>query len=171
MSYHIEKIQQETLDLSYNALPSGGDLSMLTLIPTTTAEIFAVMLPSHRLSQFDRIPFSALSGESLALLDEKSLIRTLLQRLGAAGVIPDIRSSHNQIFSLFNMVRLGNYVGFVNTSDAYMMNYLSDCGMVARPLLPSVTFDVGIILKADRHISKTARAVIELIKEMDAPRV
>ena len=172
MSYHIEKIQQETLDFSYNALPSGGDLSMLTLVPTTTAEIFAVMLPTHHLAQFDRIPFSALNGESLALLDEKSLIRTLLlQRLGTAGVIPDIRSSHNQVFSLFNMVRLGNYVGFVNASDAYMMNYLSDCGMVARPLLPSVTFDVGIILQADRHISTTARAVIELIKEMDAPRV
>ena len=166
MNYQIEKIKQETLDLSYNALPSFKDAPEdLELIKVTEEEIFAVMLPSHPLAQCRQIEIAQLGDENIALLDDGSLIRHLvLERLGQSGVIPHIRSSHNQVFCMINVIKMGNYIGFLNASNTYMANYLMDSGLLVRPLHPTVKFDVGFILKKHRHIPKLAKELIEFVK-------
>ena len=167
LSYHIEKIKQELLDLSYNALPIDGNISEFRLIPITQAEVFAVMLPTHQLASFERIPISKLAGESIALLDDKSHIRFLLmQQFGKAGIVPCIRSSHNQVFCMLNMIRQGNLIGFVNASDQYTKTYLKDGGMIIRPLLPSITFDVGFIIKKSHPLPLIGRKIIEIVRSL-----
>ena len=167
MNYHIEKVRQETLDLAYNALPASREASEdLRLIKITEEEIFAVMPPAHPLARWERISISRLEGENIALLDDGSLIRNLvLERLGSSGVVPHIRSSHNQVFCMINVIKLGNYVGFLNASNAHMADYLADSGLLIRPLSPPVKFDVGFILKRDRHIPKIAKELIAFVRQ------
>ena len=166
MNFQIEKIKQETLDLSYNALPSSNDAADdLNLIKITEEEIFAVMLPSHPLAQFNQIGISQLADENISLLDDGSLIRHLvLKQLGNSGIIPHIRSSHNQVFCMINVIKMGNYIGFLNASNEYMTNYLTDSGLILRPLYPSVKFDVGFILKKRRHIPRLSKELIDFVR-------
>lgn len=165
MKDHIEKVKQEILDLSYNALPSDGDLSSLKLIPTAKARIFAILLPDHPLAKRPQICFEDLDGVEMVLLDEKAMIRDkVMERVEEAGIVPRIHSSHNQIFCMLNTIKMGNYIGFLNASDAYMSRYLRESGLAIRPLEPAVSFDVGFILKADRPIPRMVRELVALVQ-------
>lgn len=75
MNNHIEKLRQGALDLCYNALPAPDPTSQLKLIPTSTAEIYATMLPSHPLAVFEKIDLHQLSDTDIILLDAKSCIQ------------------------------------------------------------------------------------------------
>ena len=166
MRYQVDKVKQDVLDLTYNALPMlGEDCTNLKLIPITEEEIFAVMLPSHHLAQYDRIPIAKLDQENIALLDDGSLVRRLLmEQVSQAGVTPYIRSSHNQVFCMLNIIKLGNYVGFLNASNPHMAQYLTDSGLIIRPLEPSIKFKVGFTLKENRHLPEIAKELIENVK-------
>ena len=65
---------------------------------------------------------------------------------------------------MINVIKMGNYIGFLNASNTYMANYLMDSGLLVRPLHPTVKFDVGFILKKHRHIPKLAKELIEFVK-------
>ena len=56
MRDHIEKIQNDVLDLSYNALPEPGSLPGLSLVPVTSTEVCVLMRPQHPLAAEERIP-------------------------------------------------------------------------------------------------------------------
>lgn len=166
MNYQIDKIRRGLLDISYNALPPFGEASEdLNLIKITEEEIFAVLPPHHHLSQCDKISVSQLSGENITLLDDGSLIRHLvLERLKQSGVVSHIRSSHNQVFCMINIIKMGNYIGFLNASNKYMANYLANNGLIIRPLDPPVKFDVGFISKQQRHIPRLAKELINFVQ-------
>ena len=169
MNNHIEKLRQGALDLSYNALPAPDPASQLKLIPTSTTEIYAVMLPSHHLAAFEKIDLHQLSGVDIILLDEKSHIREqIMEEFQRVGILPRVRSTHEQIFCMLNMVKLGNFVGFLNASDPIMCQYLADIGLIIRPLDPPVTFATGFIVNTSRHLPKLAEELIRFTRRLEA---
>lgn len=172
MKEQIEKVKQEVLDVSYNALPAEGSDPALQLIPVAGAQVFAVMPPEHPLVAKDRIAATDLDGVELVLLDEKAMIREkVLERIEAAGIVPRIHSSHNQIFCMLNAIKDGNYIGFLNASDRYMARRLQGYGLVIRPLEPMLTFATGFILKAERPVSKVVRDLISLVQDVKGQEI
>ena len=169
-----EKLRQGALDLCYNALPAPDPTSQLKLIPTSTAEIYAAMLPSHPLAAFEKINLHQLSDTDIILLDDKSHIQgQIMEEFQRIGILPRIRSTHEQIFCMLNMVKLGNFVGFLNASDPIMRQYLTDIGLTIRPLDPPVTFASGFIVNTRRHLPKLAEELISFTRRLeaeDAPR-
>ena len=169
MNNHIEKLRQGALDLSYNALPAPDPASQLKLIPTSTAEIYATMLPSHPLAVFEKIDLHQLSDTDIILLDAKSCIQgQIMEEFQRLGILPRIRSTHEQIFCMLNMVKLGNFVGFLNASDPIMRQYLTDIGLIIRPLDPPVTFATGFIVNTSRHLPKLAEELIRFTRRLEA---
>ena len=167
MNNHIEKIRQEALDLSFNALPQGGDLTGLELIPIATAQVCAVMLPSHPLAKYDAIQLKQMKDTDIILLDEKSRIwNRVMTEFNQAGVFPRVRSTHEQIFCMLNMIKLGNFVGFLNASDPYMYQYLISSGLAVRAMDPPVTFDAGFLIKANRRLPKIATELISFTRQL-----
>ena len=86
------------------------------------------------------------------------------QRLG---ILPRIRSTHEQIFCMLNMVKLGNFVGFLNASDPIMRQYLTDIGLIIRPLDPPVTLATGFIVNTRRHLPKLAEELISFTRRLE----
>ena len=163
MNNHIEKILNDVLDLSYNALPRQGDLSTLTLVPVTTVEICAVMNPGHPLAAYEKLPIGALEGQSVVMLDSKSMIHTLVSdEFSRKGVVPHVVSCHEQIMSMVNMVRLGNYIGFININERHCA--MGCDGLEIRSLESPITFEAGFLLKKGRHIPKIARELISFMR-------
>ena len=169
-----EKLRQGALDLCYNALPAPDPTSQLKLIPTSTAEIYAAMLTSHPLAVFEKINLHQLSDTDIILLDDKSHIQgQIMEEFQRIGILPRSRSTHEQIFCMLNMVKLGNFVGFLNASDPIMRQYLTDIGLTIRPLDPPVTFASGFIVNTRRHLPKLAEELISFTRRLeaeDAPR-
>lgn len=105
------------------------------------------MLPSHPLAVFEKIDLHQLSDTDIILLDAKSCIQgQIMEEFQRLGILPRIRSTHEQIFCMLNMVKLGNFVGFLNASDPIMRQYLTDIGLIIRPLDPPVTLAAGFIV-------------------------
>lgn len=168
MNNHIEKLRQGALDLCYNALPAPDPTSQLKLIPTSTAEIYATMLPSHPLAVFEKIDLHQLSDTDIILLDAKSCIQgQIMEEFQRIGILPRIRSTHEQIFCMLNMVKLGNFVGFLNASDPIMRQYLTDIGLIIRPLDPPVTLAAGFIVNTRRHLPKLAEELISFTRRLE----
>ena len=165
MHRHIHKVQEDMLDLSFNALPADSPPGVKT-IRITQAEICAVLRPDHPLAQYSRIPLSAFHNQSIVMMDEKSMIRQLmLSAFEQEGVIPKIVSSHEQIFGIFQMVKFGGYVGFINTDPGHHSFTLTDSELLLRPLEQNIHLNVGFIMRADRHPNRIAHELIDFTKK------
>lgn len=161
MLNHIEKIQDDVLDLSYNALPSQPNLSVLNLIPVTTAQLYMILNPHHPLTKYDAIPIEALEGVPLCMLDTKSRIRALmLENFEKKGIVPNIVSYHEQIMCMFHMVKFGSYVGFINAESGCTNFAFADTELVVRPFAEPILFEAGFITKTNKHLPKLARELI-----------
>lgn len=168
MNIQIEKIRQGLLDLSYNGLPKQADASGLELIPVTTAQIYVIMQPNHPFANYHTIPVSALDGMDVIMLNEKSLVHSLLMaEFDRAGIVPNIRSSHEQIFNMINTIKFGNFLGFMSASDPYIVETLNRNGLILREMENPIIFQVGFILKEGRYLPTIARDLIAIAKELE----
>ena len=165
MHNHLKQVENGTLDLAYNALPSGDAAAGFTLTPICSSEICAVMNRDHPLAQYEAIPFEALAGQPLCLLDEKARIRALVtEGFAQHRVIPHIVSDHEQLLSLFHTVHYGNYIGFVSTEPDHTVSFYGTADLVIRPLADPLFFEVGFIRKTGRYLPKIAKNLIEFMK-------
>ncbi len=165
MNNHVKKIQNELLDLSFNIIPEDAQLNGLTVLPIMTSEICALMQPDHPLAKYNPLPISMLENQSLAMLDENAGIRILLSKeFERKGIIPSIRSTHAQISCMVNMVRFGNYIGFINADPAYPSANYTNLSVI--PLEDPIRFDAGFIFKKGKRLSKVSNALIAYIKDI-----
>lgn len=170
MNNHVEKVQRELLDLSFNSLPKKYDSDLFEMIPVTTSSIIAVMREDHPLAKYDVLPFSYLDGQDIVMLDEKSQIRTLVtEEFRRKGIAPHFTSIHEQIFCMLNMVQTGQYVGFMNTEPGCTETAVVERGLVSRPFDEPINFDVGFIIKKGRPLSPITRSFIRYIKSLTFP--
>lgn len=168
MANHIEKIQNDILDLSYNGLPTHADPAQLRLFPITSVEICAVMNPDHPLAVHDTLPITALEGQPIVLLDTKSIIRRkVMAELESNGVVPKVVSCHEQIISMINMIHLGNCIGFLNVDSSHRA--MGCEGLAIRSFSVPISFDTGYIARAGKHLPPFARQLIDYTRQILAP--
>ena len=169
MNNHIVKIQQDLMDLSFNALPSleDGKSLGLNLVPITTARIYAIMCPTHPLANRAVLTAKDFEGVDIVTLDERSAIRTLvLSHLAQSSITPCVRSSHEQIFCMFNTIKVGNFVGFINADDPYMVQHLHQIGLILRQFEPALEFQAGFLSKAGKTLPRIAENLIVKAREL-----
>lgn len=160
MNNHIEKLKAEALDLSYNALPPESEREGLTVIPVTKAEVCAILSPSHPLARLPRIPFAALEGENVCLLDRFSYIHDLMMdSFKRFGVVPGTISNHEQILCMYHMVEFGNCIGFTNVAAGAFA--FGGTELAVRPFEEPITFEAGFLMKQDHHLSRIARELMD----------
>jgi len=166
MIEQIAKLQSDVIELSYNALPVPNEFKNLKTLPVRKAQIYAVVSPNHPVAKLKKISFGELEGKNVVLLNEDSKIRaSMLEEFAKNGVVPKIISSHYQVMSMLQMVKISNSIGFIDDSPG--------CSFVAQlkekfaliPFDKPVYFQVGFIAKENRHLSKAARNLIALVKE------
>ena len=160
MTNHISMIQEGNLDLTYNALPEAPIENIATQ-KVTSAQVYAILPHNHKLAAYPKIDLNMLNGESISLPDKNSKIYPLMMdEFQKHGVVPRQISYHDQIICMFDMVKYGNYICFVN-EGAYLTLCESDPGLEARPLSRPITFDVGFIMRKDTPLPKIGQELIE----------
>ncbi len=165
MRNHIEKIKDDILDISYNALPPNPDLSILDIIPITTVEMYALMNPDHPLARYQKLPIEALENQPICMLDEKSHIRALMmENFEKKGVAPNIVSYHEQILCMYHMIQFGGYIGFSNADPTRDSGPFGSHALAVRPFAEPITFDAGFIVKHGKHLPKIASELISFTK-------
>ncbi len=167
MVEHIEKVQNGTLDLAYNALPDDPtaypEIEIQSMGKTS---LFAIFNPGHPLAKYKALPPSMLEGANVVLLNEKSLIRKLiLQKCNDYGVVPKVIATHDQILSMLHVVKLSNGIGFIDSSPNCSVSQLVRGKFVLRPFIPPIIFNVGFIKKANTKLSKAALLLVKMTEE------
>ncbi len=166
MREQISKLQDDVLELAYNALPEPGEYKNLKSFPIGRAEVFAVVSPRHPLSKLAKISFADLDGEKIVLLNEDSKIRTvMMEQFVKNDVVPHIISSHYQVLAMLQMVKISNSIGFIDDSPGCSYVAQLKDKFILIPFEKPVVFPVGFIAKENRRLSKAARNLIALVKE------
>lgn len=163
MSNHISMIRDGNLDLTYNALPEVPMEDMITE-KVTSAQVYAILPHDHKLAAYPKIDLEMLNGESVSLPDKNSKIYPLMMHeFQTHGVVPKEISYHDQIICMFDMVKYGNYICFVN-KGAYLTLCDADPKLEVRPMSDPITFDVGFIMSKDTPLPKIGQELIEYTK-------
>ncbi|OMT74276.1 LysR family transcriptional regulator [Burkholderia pseudomallei] len=145
-----------------------GPLATSELIsePLMTDSFCLVARADHPLAARDRVPWTALAGEPLVLLDYASGSRPLIDAAlaahrVAAGVVQELGHSA----TVFGLVEAG--VG-VSVLPWLSLPLPAGSSLVARPLAPRAERTVELVRRRDRSLSPAADAVWGLVKEMPA---
>lgn len=163
MSNHISMIRDGNLDLTYNALPNVPVEDIITE-KVTSAQIYAILPHDHELAAYPEIELSMLNGESVSLPDKNSKIYAMMMhQFRTHGVVPRELSFHEQMICMFDMVKYGHYICFVN-EGAFLSLRDADPKLVARPMADPITFDIGFIMRKDIPLPKIGHELIDYIK-------
>ena len=164
MTTHAEMIVEDELDLSYNALPEDQRSDEIVMKKITTGTLFAVMAADHRLAKYEKLSIDMFEGESIALPDRKSLMRKLVvEAFSRHGVVPHTVLEHEQLICMFDLLKVGGYIAFMNKSN-FMDTVTASGDIVAVPFEEPLTFDVGFMYSAKRFLPKIAKDLISFIE-------
>ena len=96
------------------------------------------------------------------MLKEGSFLRqTMLQKMKAADITPNIVLESNQVVTILGLVASG--VGIAFLLDMVVRDVQ---GIRAIPLATPSTVDVGLAWKRDRYISRAAQSFIDFSKDI-----
>lgn len=119
----------------------------------------------HPLARRPRVPWTALAGEKLVLLDYSSGSRPLIDRaLEQRGVAGEVVQEVGHLSTAFRMVEAG--IGSSVVPALFLPEPQS--GLVARPLTPAVSRGIVLLRRRNRSLSPAAEAVWRLMVEMGA---
>ncbi|AEA60437.1 LysR family transcriptional regulator [Burkholderia gladioli] len=145
-----------------------GPLTVVDLVcePLMTDSFCLVARADHRLAAAESVPWSALDGERLVLLDYASGSRPLidaalsLHRVGAS-VVQELGHSA----TVFGLIEAG--VG-VSVLPWLSLPLPAGSSLVARPLSPRTERTVELVRRRDRSLSPAAEAIWGLVRDMPA---
>ena len=121
----------------------------------------------HPLARRKQVPWSALNGEKLVLLDYSSGSRPLIDRaLAAKRLRIEVVQEVGHLSTAFRMVEVGIGLSVV---PALFLPF-PQSGLVARPLQPRVQRGVMLVRRRNRSLSPAAEAVWRLIEQHAAQR-
>lgn len=87
----------------------------------------------------------------------------MMHQFRTHGVVPRELSFHEQMICMFDMVKYGHYICFVN-EGAFLSLRDADPKLVARPMADPITFDIGFIMRKDIPLPKIGHELIDYIK-------
>lgn len=120
----------------------------------------------HALASYAQVPWTALNGERLVLLDHASGSRPLIDAaLAAQRVNASVVQELGHSATVFGLVEAG--IG-VSVLPWLSLPLPAGSSLVARPLTPRAERTVELVRRRDRSLSPAAQAVWELARLMPA---
>lgn len=169
MYTQIELLQNESLDLVYNALPDEIDADDLTSIPVSSSTLHAVIPSMHPAAKLKKVSLELLAKEELAILGAPSRTSSaLLNAFERARLIPNISFSCNHYSCLIEVLNICNYIGIVNVMDGQPFPKFR--GFVLRPIAGIDPIPMGFTYKKDKYLSKLCRNLISFVSQIYEPR-
>ncbi|WER46615.1 LysR family transcriptional regulator [Cupriavidus sp. WKF15] len=136
----------------------------LTIEPLVTDPFCFVCRRDHPLAQARTVPWSALDGMRLVLLDFASGSRPLIDRVfGRHGIVPRVIQELGHSASVFGMVEAGIGASVLPT---YSLPLPAASPLVWRPLVPREERRIVMVRRADRSLSPAAAAVWSLVRNL-----
>lgn len=136
----------------------------LTIEPLVTDPFCFVCRRDHPLAQEKTVPWSALDGMRLVLLDFASGSRPLIDRVfGRHGIVPRVVQELGHSASVFGMVEAG--IG-ASVLPSYSLPLPAASPLVWRPLVPREERRIVMVRREDRSLSPAAEAVWALVRNL-----
>jgi DNA-binding transcriptional LysR family regulator len=165
----LDRIQQDVLD----SVRSGEVDFGMVIEPSSTDDLHCetilrdpfvlVTLPNHPLAQRNRLPWNALDGAALVLLDHASGSRRLIDdALTDHGASCEVRQQLGHPTTVFRMVEVG--IG-ISVMPALSVPPSGLNALAVRPLLPTVQRAIMLIRRRNRALSPVAQRVWTIVRE------
>ena len=155
-----EQLERDELDFGIIIIPDSS--SNLQLLPMARSQIVCCVPEDSDLAARKAVTLQDIEERSLIMLKEGSFLRqTMLQKMKAADVTPNIVLESNQVVTILGLVASG-------VGNAFLLEMIArDApGIRAIPLATPVYVDVGLAWKRDRYISRAAQSFIEFSKDI-----
>lgn len=136
----------------------------LVVEPVATDPFCFVCRRDHPLAQSPSVPWAALHGMQLVLLDFASGSRPLIDRVfGRHGVVPLVVQELGHSASVFGMVEAG--IG-ASVLPSFSLPLPAASPLVWRPLVPREERSIVMVRREDRSLSPAAAAVWDLVRRL-----
>ncbi|MNC24241.1 HTH-type transcriptional regulator GltC [compost metagenome] len=153
------------LDLAITMLPTKEE-GVLSALELDCYPIQVVLPDLPRWRGGSEIRLAELQEEPFLLYTQAfTLSERLEQACQQAGFVPQVAARSSQWDFLTAMVRSGMGVAFLPEP---ICRRLTPDGLVLRPLLPELSWRLGVIWPAKRYLSRTAEAWLALCREQGA---
>ena len=160
-----QAVLEGELDLALTMLPTREE-GVLSALELDCYPIQVVLPDLPRWRGDSEIRLADLQEEPFLLYTQAfTLSERLEQACQQAGFVPQVAARSSQWDFLTAMVRSGMGVAFLPEP---ICRRLTPDGLVLRPLLPELSWRLGVIWPAKRYLSRTAEAWLALCREQGA---
>ena len=160
-----QAVLEGELDLAITMLPTREE-GVLSALELDCYPIQVVLPDLPRWRGGSEIRLAELQEEPFLLYTQAfTLSERLEQACQQAGFVPQVAARSSQWDFLTAMVRSGMGVAFLPEP---ICRRLTPDGLVLRPLLPELSWRLGVIWPAKRYLSRTAEAWLALCREQGA---
>ena len=160
-----QAVLEGELDLAITMLPTREE-GVLSALELDCYPIQVVLPDLPRWRACAEIRLGDLKEEPFLLYTQAfTLSERLEQACQQAGFVPQVAARSSQWDFLTAMVRSGMGVAFLPEP---ICRRLTPDGLVLRPLLPELSWRLGVIWPAKRYLSRTAEAWLALCREQGA---
>ena len=160
-----QAVLEGELDLAITMLPTREE-GVLSALELDCYPIQVVLPDLPRWRGGSEIRLGDLKEEPFLLYTQAfTLSERLEQACQQAGFVPQVAARSSQWDFLTAMVRSGMGVAFLPEP---ICRRLTPDGLVLRPLLPELSWRLGVIWPAKRYLSRTAEAWLALCREQGA---
>jgi DNA-binding transcriptional LysR family regulator len=148
------------MDLGIAALPAHKTVSQIELLPSPAC--YCVLPAGSPLSDRDVVTVRDLHGARFISLMANTMLRRRIDAVfQAAGVQRKMVLETPYSFSAMQFVKLGIGVSIV---DPFSACILQDDSVVARPFLPEIPYEFGLLFPGSATISLAAQKFIEILR-------
>ena len=155
-----EQLERDELDFGIIIVPDSSP--NLQLLPMVRSQVVCCVPEGSDLAGRKAITLQDIENQNLIMLKEGSFLRqTMLQKMKAAGVTPNIVLESNQVVTIMGLVESG-------VGNAFLLDMIvrDVQGIRALPLASPIYVDIGLAWKRDRYISRAAQAFIDFSKDI-----
>ena len=155
-----EQLERDELDFGIIIVPDSSP--NLQLLPMVRSQVVCCVPEGSDLAARKAITLQDIENQNLIMLKEGSFLRqTMLQKMKAAGVTPNIVLESNQVVTIMGLVESG-------VGNAFLLDMIvrDVQGIRALPLASPIYVDIGLAWKRDRYISNAAQSFIDFSKDI-----
>lgn len=153
----LDRLENEEMDLGIAIVNDTSDT--LNILPIATQQILACLPLNHSLSGKQSLSIQDLQNQPLIMLKNDSYHRqVLMAEFEKQQVTPRVILSSSQIETIKGLVANG-------TGIAFFLDVIvrKDPALIALPLNPPLSVDIGLVWKKKKYLSRVSRVFIDFI--------
>ena len=160
----LDKLKKGNVDIIFVMLFDEDDEDF-RYYPVLFGELNVAMSSSHPLSRYEKIPITALKGESIICQKDKERITDKIEaECMKAGFRPRIVARPAQVITSIQLIRLNQGISFVCNGSKLLKRYPD---IVLRPFKDPIRFEFSVVLRKEKTLSKAEKNCIEVLKEIE----